>query len=72
MTVFYTEFKSTEDHDHLQQDFNPLEEQNKQWQMILNSAKCVTLNCTQSLSPFLATYSINNIPLQLVEQHIAT
>ena len=30
---------------------------------------CVTLNCTRSLSPSLATYSINNILLQSVDQH---
>ena len=37
--------------------------------MILNPAKCVTLNCTRSLSPSLAAYSINNTLLQSVEQH---
>ena len=30
---------------------------------------CVTLNCTRSLSPSLAAYSINNILLQSVDQH---
>ena len=29
----------------------------------------VTLNCMRSLSPSLATYSINNTILQIVEQH---
>ena len=37
--------------------------------MTLNPAKCVILNCTQSLSPCMAAYSINNIFLQSVEQH---
>ena len=44
--VLYKVIKSTEDHDHLQQDLNTLVEWTKQWQMILNPAKCVTLNCT--------------------------
>ena len=67
--VLYKVIKSTEDHDHLQQDLNTLVEWTKQWQMTLNPAKCVALSCTQSLSPSLATYSINNILLQSVEQH---
>ena len=37
--------------------------------MTLNPTKCVALSCTRSLSPSLATYSINNILLQSVEQH---
>ena len=37
--------------------------------MTLNPTKCVTLNCTRSLSPSLAAYSINNILLQSVDQH---
>ena len=41
----------------------------KSWQMVLNPAKCVILNCTRSLSPSLATYSINNVLLRSVEQH---
>ena len=37
--------------------------------MILNPAKCVTLNCTRSLLPSVAAYFINNTPLNSVEQH---
>ena len=36
--------KSTEDHDYLQQDLNTLVEWTKQWQMILNPAKCVLIS----------------------------
>ena len=64
--VIYQIIKSTQDHDQLQQDLNTLVEWTKQWQMILNPAKCVTLHCTRSLSPSLVNYSINNILLQSV------
>ena len=37
--------------------------------MKLNPAKCVTLNCTRSLSPSVAAYFINNTPLNSVKQH---
>ena len=67
--VLYRVIKSTEDHDQLQHDLNILTEWTKQWQMVLNPAKCVILNCTRSLSPSLATYSINNVLLRSVEQH---
>ena len=67
--VLYRVIKTTEDHDHLQQDLNILVEWTKQWQMILNPSKCVALNCTRSLSPSLTAYSINNTLLQSVEQH---
>ena len=67
--VLYRIIKTTEDHDHLQQDLNAVVEWTKQWQMTLNSTKCVTLNCTRSLSPSLAAYCINNILLQSVDQH---
>ena len=67
--VLYRTIKTTEDHDHLQEDLNTLVEWTKQWQMTLNPTKCVTLNCTRSLSPSLAAYSINNILLQSVDQH---
>ena len=67
--VLYRVIKSTEDHDHLQQDLNTLVEWTEQWQMILNPAKCVTLNCTWSLLPSVAAYFINNTPLNSVEQH---
>ena len=48
---------------------NTLVQWTEQWQMILNSAKCVTLNCTRSLSPSVAAYNINNSPLNSVKQH---
>ena len=67
--VLYRVLKTAEDHDHLQHDLNILTDCTNQWQMMLNPAKCVTLNCTRSSSPSLVTYSINNTPLQLVEQH---
>ena len=69
--VLYRVIKSTKgkDQNHLQQDLNTLVEWTKQWQMTLNPAKCVILNCTRSLSPSMAAYSINNIILQSVEQH---
>ena len=35
----------TEDHNYLQENLNTLVEWTKQWQMILNPTKCVTLNC---------------------------
>ena len=60
--VLYRVIKSTEDHEHLQQDLNTLVKWTEQWQMILNPAKCVTLNCTRSLSPSVAAYFINNTP----------
>ena len=66
--VLYQIIKSTEDHDQLQQDLNTLVKWTKQWQMILNPAKCVTLHCTRSLSPYLTNYSINNMLLQSVNQ----
>ena len=65
--VLYRVIKSIKDHNHLQEDLNTLIEWTKQWQ--LNPAKCVILNCTRSLSPSMAAYSINNIFLQSVEQH---
>ena len=67
--VLYRVIKSTEDHEHLQQDLNTLVKWTEQWQMILNPAKCVTLNCTRSLLPSVAAYFINNTPLNSVEQH---
>ena len=70
MIVSYIKLSNyvTEDHDYLQQDLNIIVEWIKQWQMILNPAKCVALSCTRSFSPSLATYSINNTLLQSVEQ----
>ena len=47
--VLYKVIKLTEDHDHLQQDLNTLVEWTKQWQIILNPAKCVALSCTRHL-----------------------
>ena len=44
--VLYTVIKTANDHNHLQQDLNTLVEWTKQWQMTLNPAKCVILNCT--------------------------
>jgi len=65
--VLYRVIKTIEDHNYL---LNTLVEWTKQWQMILNPDKCVIiLICTQSLSPSLAAYSINNTLLQSVEQH---
>ena len=64
-----TVIKTTEDHERLQQDFSTLVEWTEQWQMILNPAKCVALNCTRSLSPSVVAYFINNTPLNSVEQH---
>ena len=67
--VLYRFIKTTEDHECLQQDLNTLVEWTEQWQMILNPAKCVTLNCTRSLSPSLAAHIINNSSLYSVKQH---
>ena len=64
--VLYRVIKTTEDHDHLQQDLNTLVEWTKQWQVILNPAKCVALNCTRSSSPSLTAYFINDTLLQSV------
>ena len=64
--VLYRVIKSTE---HLQQDLNTLVKWTEQWQMILNPAKCVTLNCTRSWLPSVAAYFINKTPLNSVEQH---
>ena len=55
----YRVITSMEDHNHLQQDLNTLVEWTKQWQMTLNPAKCVILNCTQSYHhPWLPILSI--------------
>ena len=67
--VLYRVIKTAKDHECLQQDLNTLVEWTKQWQMILNPAKCVTLNCTRSLSPSVAAYIINNTPLNSMKQH---
>ena len=67
--VLYRVIKTTEDHECLQQDLNTLVEWTEQWQMILNPAKCVTLNCTRSLSPSVAAYIINNTALNSVKEH---
>ena len=67
--------KTTKDHERLQQDLNTantLVEWTEQWQMKLNPAKCVILNCYQIsitiCSCLLHKYRCST-PLNSVEQH---
>ena len=62
--VLYRVIKSTEDHKHLQQDLNTLVEWTEQWQMTLNPAKCVTLNCTWSLLPSVGCLLHKQYPIK--------
>ena len=68
--ILYRIIETPEDHQQLQHDLNSLMQWTKQWQMRLNSEKCVTLRCTRSPTPHETTYLINEKPLQVVEQHV--
>ena len=68
--ILYRIIEAPEDHQQLQSDLNSLMRWTMQWQIKLNSEKCVTLRCTRSPTPHKTTYLINEQPLQVVDQQV--